>query len=71
MPERAPWKGFLMLAKILLAAVTLTLALIAMRRFAERAEAARVKVRAARRTQPTRTAVALRQDPRTGVWRED
>jgi hypothetical protein len=61
-----------MLAKILLAFLTLTLTLMALRKFASLNQAARVKVRRDNRpVDRQRNAVALRQDPKTGVWRED
>ncbi len=61
-----------MLAKIVVALAVLTLTLVALRKFAAFNQAARVKSpRAARPVDKTRNAVALREDPKTGVWRED
>lgn len=72
MPSVLMQKEMPMLAKIVLALLTLTLTLIALRKFASLNQAARVKVRRDNRpVDRARNAVALRQDPKTGVWRED
>jgi hypothetical protein len=60
-----------MLAKIVVALAVITLTLVALRKFAALNRTARVKVDARRPVDKTRNAVALREDPKTGVWRED
>ena len=60
-----------MLAKVVIAAVTLVVALIVVRRLVEAAAAARVKVRARAETPPTRRVTTLRRDPATGVYRPE
>jgi hypothetical protein len=65
-------EGLPMLAKIVVALAVLTLTLVALRKVAAFNQGARVKARSDRRpVDKTRNAVALREDPRTGVWRED
>lgn len=65
-------EGSPMLAKIVVALAVLTLTLVALRKFAALNQAARVKARSGRRpVDKTRHAVVLREDPQTGVWRED
>lgn len=60
-----------MLAKIVVALAVITLTLVALRKFAALNRTARVKADARRPVDKTRNAVALREDPKTGVWRED
>lgn len=61
-----------MLAKIVVSLAVLTLTLVALRKFAAVNRAARVRARSGGRpVDKTRHAVVLREDPKTGVWRED